>query len=170
MAAINSLELSIVVSDPIFTNALKKVVHLDLSISKNLEMVQRVEVVYLVNNNGQPGIPMIQWVDENINFTREQKDHYKKVFATRSYESSTMGTMVDSKTGEEVEPGVNGAWPEGSVSELEYWQGFAPETFTKLALEKIAPGVQFYPGNTMAERIYNGLLLSALKMVQRNRI
>lgn len=125
-------------------------------------MRQKVARVFYTNTGtsdkpefGEPLLDVIerQWVAREI--TAEQYTEDKRMFATTYYSSDTENTMVDPRTGEEVQQVVvneetgETAWPEGSIPELQFWIN---------AMGPIADGV------------YSALLLSASKMVDRKRI
>jgi hypothetical protein len=169
MAAINRLELSILIADPYNPNVLKKITHKKFTIDASLEMYQEVDVVCYENNNGQAGLLMLTAIEQNENLTPEQKSVQREIYKTRPFSTSTAGYMVDPLTGQQAIP-VDGQYPDGSISELEYWQQMPFGVFTKQTLDQLIPGVEWLVGDKMSELIYNGLLMSAVKIIQRNRI
>jgi hypothetical protein len=181
MAEITALLLDIDILDPLDASIVKRISHYHFELNQNLEMLQTVRIVYHENKNGAAGMPILQLLDldpEDLTaeqamlyggLTTERKDRYKKKYATDFYSSQTTGIKVDPNTGQAA-IATNGKYPDGTISELEFWQKLPSGFFTEISLSSKVPGFKFYPGTTLAELMYNGVLFSALRMIERERI
>lgn len=142
-----------------YTNTFKQIEHDLLQIRSNLEMLQRVRIVFYENVNGQPGRPMLEAIKADFESGLITEQYYHRaadIFKTRFYEADTAGCFVNSETGERVfQDPETGEYPHGSIPELMFWQNLPDGIFT---------------GNNDAARIYNGILYSMAKMVERERI
>lgn len=151
-------ELSIDLSNEKFSNAKRILKHKQFIIGDNLEMYQAAEVVFP---------EMADTINNDETLSEQQKAAALERFKAVSYDSRTEGTNVNAATGEMVEGSPEGVTV---VSELEFWQTLPASFFTGANLATIHPDITFYPGDTLAELVYNGLLFSKAKMRERNRV
>lgn len=121
MAALNELKLAVMVVD-IVTGKFMELKHEALTLGADLEMDRLVRVTYFENNNGVPGLPMLQVIQDDEDIHPLKKDRLREQYRTRIIPTSTRGKMVDPVSGTQVHPDEQGAYPEGSISELEFWQ------------------------------------------------
>lgn len=142
----------------------RKLVHTELRIDENLEMVQRAKVQYY------KGDVLITDAIDAEDLTETQKQQRKRMYEGVAYNNSTINAFVDPKTGDEILPGPSGYSDVPMVSELQFWQNMPAAFFTGKNLESIAPGYGWKEGNLLSELVYNGIRFSMLKMVQRERV
>src|SRR5690606_5736776 len=99
-----------------------RVEHERLIIESDLEMTAHVRLVYFTDNNGEFGEPVLDVIRNNPDLTPSQKSHDMERFKTIRWQSTTRGAMVDPETGITVLPDQDGSYPEGSITQLQYWQ------------------------------------------------
>lgn len=157
MAAINELKLSQMIFDGA-TNKFLEVRHQSLVIGPDLEMDREVKVTYFENNNGAPGIPTLQAIENDTEMHFKLKERMRDQFKTRIITMTTRGKMVDPSTGSSVTADENGAYPVGSVSELEFWQMVG-----RSALVTVDDG-------TISQSVYAALLYDMRNMVDNGVI
>src|SRR5687768_11230352 len=109
----DSLSLNTPILDK-YTDALKRVEHEHFEIRKNLEMKQKVAVIFYENVAGDFGRPMLQVIQEDFAaglITQSVRDQAVQRFKTVYYESDTAGTYVNAETGVRVALDENGNFP-----------------------------------------------------------
>ena len=123
-----------------------KLVHHKLEIDSDLEMRASIRLEFWTKDeNGNFGEPVLKVIKNNPNLSDSQKQNDLETFRTRVWPSSTRGSMVMPATGELVYPDENGNYPEGSITQLQYWQSIPAEAF---------------PGATLAEKVYAALIVN----------
>ncbi|MEX0884511.1 MAG: hypothetical protein WDZ72_13660, partial [Cyclobacteriaceae bacterium] len=105
------------------SNYLIRLVHEKLEIAQDMEMTASIRLVfYTKNESGEYDQPVLNVIRENNELTESQKRNDTEMFRTRVWSSSTRGSWVLPDTGELVYPDENGNYPEGSITQLQYWQ------------------------------------------------
>lgn len=123
-----------------------KLVHDRLEIESDLEMRAHVLLEFWTKDeNGDFDRPLLDVIRENTELTDRQKANDLETFKTRRWSSTTRGSRVMPATGELVHPDTEGQYPEGSISQLQYWQSLPADAF---------------PGATLAEKVYAALLVN----------
>lgn len=123
-----------------------KLVHQKVEIEADLEMRASIRLEFWTKDeNGDFDQPVLDVIASNETLTQNQKRNDMETFRTRIWSSSTRGSWVNPATGDLVFPDEHGAYPEGSITQLEYWQNIPADMF---------------PGATLAERVYAGILLN----------
>lgn len=123
-----------------------KLVHQKLEIDSDLEMRAYIRLEFWTKDeDGEFDQPLLQVIGDNPDLSASQKKNDMELFKTRIWSSTTRGSMVLPATGELVYPDENGEYPEGAVSQLQYWQSIPASAF---------------PGDTLAEKVYSALLVN----------
>ncbi len=123
-----------------------KLVHHKLEIEADLEMRATIRLEFWTKDgNGDFDQPVLEVIANDESLSANQKRNDMDTFRTRIWSSTTRGSMVMPATGELVFPDENGAYPEGAVTQLQYWQSIPVEAF---------------PGSTLAEKVYAALLVN----------
>ena len=123
-----------------------KLVHHKLEIESDLEMRAHIRLEFWTKDEqGEFGEPVLEAIRNNPNHSESQKRNDMETFRTRIWSSSTRGSRVLPATGELVDPDENGNYPEGSITQLQYWQSIPAEAF---------------PGATLAEKVYAALIVN----------
>jgi hypothetical protein len=157
---------SLILNTPIkdkLTGYLIKIEHDHFEIRKNLEMKHRVSRVFYTNAGteeepifGEPLLDVIQEKFDNDELTESQFIKAREMFRTTYFESDTQDKMVNPATGQAVlADEETGEYPEGSVTELQFWQSLPHAMFA---------------GDATADKVYGGLLLSMQSMKANERI
>lgn len=121
-----------------------KLVHHKLEIDSDLEMRAHVRLEFWTKDaEGEFDQPVLDLINADPLLTESQKSNDREVFKTRIWSSTTRGSKVMPATGVLVYPDENGVYPEGAITQLQYWQGIPQETF---------------PGSTLAEKVYAAIL------------
>jgi hypothetical protein len=123
-----------------------KLVHRKLEIEEDLEMRATIRLEFWTKDeNGDFDQPVLNVIANNEALTQNQKRNDMETFRTRIWSSSTRGSWVNPATGQLVFPDENGEYPEGSITQLQYWQNIPADMF---------------PGTTLAEKVYAALLVN----------
>lgn len=123
-----------------------RLVHERLEIDQDLEMTASIRLVFYTKDEaGEFDRPVLDVIRENTNLTESQKRNDLEMFRTRIWQSSTRGSMVLPDSGQLVYPNQYGNYPEGSITQLQYWQSLPAAAF---------------PGETLAEKVYSALLVN----------
>jgi len=121
-----------------------KLVHHKLEIDSDLEMTATILLEFWTKDEqGGFDTPVLNVIRQNESLTDKQKANDIRVFNTLKWSSSTKGSRVAPATGAFVYPDEQGNYPEGSITQLEYWQA--------------APSSAFL-GKTLAEKVYAAIL------------
>lgn len=121
-----------------------KLVHDKLEIEKDLEMRAYIRIEFWTKDeNGDFDKPVLEVIANDPSLSESQKRNDSEVFKTRIWSSTTRGSMVDPETGFFVHPNENGIYPEGSITQLQYWQNLPASAFQ---------------GNTLAAKVYSALV------------
>lgn len=129
--------------------------HSKLMIDEDLEMSVTVKLVFYTNENGEFGSPLLDVIREDETLTESQKKNDAERFRTIEWHSTTRGTMVDPTTGESIKTDENGAYPQGSISQLEYWQNIPSSEF---------------PGELLSEKVYAAIVKNMFDIYESNNI
>ena len=129
--------------------------HSRLTIDEDMEMSVTVKLVFYTNVDGEFGRPLLEVIREDESLTESQKKNDSERFRTMEWHSTTRGTMVDPTTGESLKPDENGAYPEGSISQLEYWQHIP---------------VSEFPGDLLSEKVYAAIIKNMMDIYESNNI
>lgn len=129
--------------------------HSKLTIDEDLEMTVTVKLVFYTNENGDFGRPLLDVIREDENLTESQKRNDSERFKTVEFISSTRGTMVNPETGESIKPDENGNFPEGSITQLQFWQNVHAEEF---------------PGELLSEKVYAAIIKNMFDIYESNNI
>jgi hypothetical protein len=133
-----------------------KLVHERLEIESDLEMRAHMLLEFWTKDeNGNFDRPLLQVIRENTELTDRQKSNDIETFKTRRWSSTTRGSRVMPLTGELVYPDSQGQYPEGSITQLQYWQLLPADAF---------------PGTTLAEKVYSALLVNMQEIYTLNNI
>lgn len=123
-----------------------KLVHHKLEIDSDLEMRVHVRIEFWTKDaEGEFDQPVLDLINADPLLTESQKSNDREVFKTRIWSSTTRGSKVMPATGVLVYPDENGNYPEGSITQLQYWQSLPATVF---------------PGETLAEKVYSALLVN----------
>ncbi len=147
------LELTTPLQDK-YSNHLKKVIHKKLVIESDLEMSQTIEIVFYENIDQSFGRPLLQVIESDNTLTPEEKLQYSQRYKSIEYTAKTSGAYVNPANGELVFS-ENGSYPEGSVSELSFWQSLP---------------ISMFDGTTLGEKVYSAIKASMNKMIDRSRV
>ncbi|MBD3630532.1 hypothetical protein [Cyclobacterium sp.] len=128
------------------SNYLIRLEHEKLEIDQDLEMTASIRLVFYTKDEaGEIDRPVLDVIREDTSLTESQKRNDLEMFRTRVWKSSTRGSMVLPTTGELVYPDEYGNYPEGAITQLQYWQSLPATAF---------------PGETLAEKVYSALLVN----------
>ena len=137
------------------SNYLIKLVHHKLEIEKDMEMRASIELQFWTNNDGEFGEPVLQVIANDSELTARQKANDMEVFRTRIWSSTTRGSWCNPTTGALVYPDNSGNYPEGSVTQLTFWQSLPHGAFA---------------GTTLAEKVYAALLVNMQQIYDLDNI
>ena len=129
--------------------------HSRLVIEEDLEMTATVKLVYYINDDGEFGEPLLSVIANDTSLTESQRRNDMERFKTIEWSSSTRGAMVDPETGTTVEMDENGNYPEGSITQLQYWQQ--------------APADMF-PGELLSQKVYAAIVKNMDEIYNRNNV
>lgn len=129
--------------------------HSRLVIEEDLEMTATVKLVYYTNNDGEFGEPLLSIIRDDTSLTESQKRNDMERFKTIEWSSSTRGAMVNPETGVTVEMDENGNYPEGSITQLQYWQ-MAPD--------------EMFPGELLSQKVYAAIIKNMEEIYNRNNV
>ena len=129
--------------------------HSKLTIDEDLEMSVTVKLVFYTNVDGEFGRPLLEVIREDEALTESQKKNDAERFRTMEWHSTTRGTMVNPETGASLKPDENGAYTEGSISQLEYWQNIIASEF---------------PGELLSEKVYAAIVKNMFAIYESNNI
>jgi hypothetical protein len=129
--------------------------HRALIIDSDLEMTASVFLEYWTDENGQFGQPVLEMIQNDPTLSQRQKDADLEICKTLVFSSSTRGSMVVPGTGELVRPDENGKFPEGLITQLEYWQSLAASDI---------------PGETLAQKVYAALIKNMEEIISTQNI
>lgn len=131
-----------------------QLIHEKFELNANLEMTQTVRLRFWTNDNGDFGIPLIESINLNPNFTEDQKARLRRQWTDQFRTATTEGNWVD-QNGVLVFPDENGNFPEGSMPERLLWIGVP---------------AAMVPGENVSDKVIAMLIESMAKMVQNGRI
>ncbi|AEL24363.1 hypothetical protein [Cyclobacterium marinum] len=121
-----------------------RIAHHKLEIDSDLEMRAFIRLEFWTKDeNGEFDQPLLEVIQNDPNLSLSQKANDIEMFKTRIWSSTTRGSRVVPETGVFVYPDEAGNYPEGSITQLEYWQSLPAEAF---------------PGTTLAQKVYAALL------------
>jgi len=139
----------------IVSGYLIKLTHSRLIIEADFELTQEIKLEYFVDDDGDFGIPVKEFIELNPNLSEDQKKRIINIYRPTTRSSSTAGIMINPQNGETVNVDEDGNYPEGSVPEKAIW------------LNALASQV---PGDKLSDKVKNLLLSSMTKMIERGRI
>jgi nicotinamidase-related amidase len=120
-----------------------------------MEMRASIELQFWTNNDGEFGEPVLQVIANDSELTARQKANDMEVFRTRIWSSTTRGSWCNPTTGALVYPDNSGNYPEGSVTQLTFWQSLPHGAFA---------------GTTLAEKVYAALLVNMQQIYDLDNI
>jgi hypothetical protein len=151
---INKLEVTIS-NDPI-SGLKRKMQHVKFEIGEDLQMIHYRRIIFYEKLEGDVyGRPILQAIAENENLSDEQKKKLTAQYEPQIFHVTTNGSMVN-QYGVEVAQNSDNTFPEGAVSELEWWQGL--------------PISILGSPSKCSEVVYGALQMSMSQMDQQNRV
>jgi len=152
---INSLSVDIS-NDPI-SGLKRKMIHVKLEIAQDLQMIHWRKIVFYEKLAGDAyGRPILQVIQEDETLSDEQKKKLSAQYEPQQFAVNTSGSMVNAQ-GVEVQQNPDNSWPDGSVSELEFWQAM--------------PIAYLSPAPSLCSEVVYGLLKVSMKaMDNQNRV
>ena len=136
-----------------------KIVHHKLEIDKDLEMRAHIEIEFWTNSgtieNPEFGIRVLDLINNDETLSEKQKSIDSERFSNKKRSSTTRGSWVNPSTGVIVKPDNSGNYPEGSVTQLTFWQSLPHGAFA---------------GTTLAEKVYAALLVNMQQIYDLDNI
>lgn len=158
--------VSIAISNHPITGKERKLVHHQLVIGGNLEMYH----TFFSRQFEEGGLSTLEYIETHPTYTDEQKEAYRVIAQDFSKPTSTVGYMVDSVTGDTVQPDPEtGLYPEGSVTELTYWQALTVDDVAAYLSSK-SIDVSNKGQILISDLVYGLMELNMLNTVTKNRI